>query len=224
MTPGSLLQPRARLGTAGTYAREVLLMLVLAAATPALAAAPADPAVIATCSACHGAQGEGNAALFAPRLAGQRGDYLARQLRAFKSGARGTHPDDKHGTTMRAIATPINDALIDSLSSHFAQLPAVPLTTRPAGDTVAGKAVYDGTCSACHGPRGEGFDQLQSANLQILGADYLRRQMEAYVKGWRGAGPNADQAAIWMRSIASQLGTPAELDNVTVYLQSLGMR
>ena len=40
------------------------------------------------CRACHGAQAEGNAALLVPRLAGQRCDYLLRQLREVLDGRR----------------------------------------------------------------------------------------------------------------------------------------
>ena len=42
----------------------------------------------ALCSACHGAQGEGSAARFVPRLAGQRYDYLLRQLHDAVEGRR----------------------------------------------------------------------------------------------------------------------------------------
>ena len=47
------------------------------------------PAAYATCVACHGAVGEGNAALNAPALAGQQAAYLERQLQPFQvRGAR----------------------------------------------------------------------------------------------------------------------------------------
>jgi cytochrome c oxidase subunit 2 len=64
----------------------------------------------ALCSACHGANGRGNKQLGAPRLAGASPDYLARQFAAFKSGRRGSHPDDKLGTQMRAIAAMLPDS------------------------------------------------------------------------------------------------------------------
>jgi len=40
------------------------------------------------CSTCHGRQGEGSAARFVPRLAGQRYDYLLRQLHDAVEGRR----------------------------------------------------------------------------------------------------------------------------------------
>jgi cytochrome c553 len=52
------------------------------------------------CIACHGPAGEGNPMLGAPPLAGQSDWYLFRQLRNFKAGWRGAHPDDMPGRTM----------------------------------------------------------------------------------------------------------------------------
>lgn len=40
-----------------------------------------------SCFLCHGAQGESTSEIF-PRLAGQHAEYVAKQLEAFKSGAR----------------------------------------------------------------------------------------------------------------------------------------
>jgi len=78
---------------------------------------PGDPkagaASYATCGACHGAQGNGNPALKAPRIAGTDDWYLATQLRKFRSGVRGTSPKDLGGRLMRPMARtlPNEDAL-----------------------------------------------------------------------------------------------------------------
>ena len=56
------------------------------------------------CGACHGAAAEGNLALNSPRLAGSDDWYLAEQIRAFRAGERGAHPDDRTGKQMRAMA------------------------------------------------------------------------------------------------------------------------
>ena len=66
----------------------------------------------APCAACHGAAGEGNPALAAPRLAGQAAWYSQRQLRRFIEGVRGAHPQDAWGQSMRAgvVATNPDDA------------------------------------------------------------------------------------------------------------------
>lgn len=57
------------------------------------------------CAACHGVNAEGNAALNAPALASRDDWYMLRQLKLFKAGTRGGHPDDLLGAQMRAAIT-----------------------------------------------------------------------------------------------------------------------
>lgn len=52
------------------------------------------------CAYCHMADGMGNQALNAPRLAGMSDWYMQRQLENFKSGVRGAHPQDYYGMQM----------------------------------------------------------------------------------------------------------------------------
>ena len=71
-----------------------------------------------SCSACHGTQGEGSLALNAPRLAGQNDWYLVRQLKVFKSGARGSAEGDRWGqqTRLSLGALKDEDAIYDVVS------------------------------------------------------------------------------------------------------------
>src|SRR5690606_25507680 len=52
------------------------------------------------CAYCHGANGEGIQAMNAPRLAGISDWYLEHQIRNFKRGIRGEHPQDYYGKQM----------------------------------------------------------------------------------------------------------------------------
>lgn len=61
------------------------------------------------CGACHGAGAVGNVALNSPRLAGSDDWYLKAQLLAFRSGERGSHPEDTTGRQMRAMAVILPD-------------------------------------------------------------------------------------------------------------------
>ncbi|MDH5227291.1 MAG: c-type cytochrome [Gammaproteobacteria bacterium] len=56
------------------------------------------------CGACHGVKAEGNAALFAPRLAGLDAAYIERQFNNFRHGVRGAQPQDKYGRQMALMA------------------------------------------------------------------------------------------------------------------------
>jgi len=57
-----------------------------------------------TCRACHGPKGEGMRPMNAPRIAGQHGWYLVRQLENFKEGIRGADPRDSWGQQMAPMA------------------------------------------------------------------------------------------------------------------------
>jgi cytochrome c553 len=76
-------------------------------------AAAVNKAQIAACQACHA----GDGAAQPPRLAGQRGGYLAKQLKAFKSG-------DRKARVMNALAGELNEADIDNLAAYWSAQPA----------------------------------------------------------------------------------------------------
>lgn len=66
------------------------------------------------CAACHGP--DGHAVIpQTPNLAGQDDDYLAEQLKAFRSGER-------QNETMSVIAKPLNDTEIANLAAYFHSL------------------------------------------------------------------------------------------------------
>ena len=54
------------------------------------------------CVACHGPDGMGNEILRAPPIVQLQDWYLVQELRDFRTGARGAHPQDTWGLTMRA--------------------------------------------------------------------------------------------------------------------------
>jgi cytochrome c oxidase subunit 2 len=73
-----------------------------------------------TCSACHGAAGEGDWATNAPRLARMSDWYLARQLKNFRDGIRGGHPQDFPGAQMAQMASVLKDErAIDDLLAYL---------------------------------------------------------------------------------------------------------
>jgi len=55
------------------------------------------------CAGCHGIAAEGNELLGAPGLNVRNDWYLLKQLKLFKSGFRGSHPDDTSGGQMRLM-------------------------------------------------------------------------------------------------------------------------
>lgn len=103
------------------------LVLGLAAlATAGMAAEPAGPPQIAACQACHGRGGISSAGHI-PNLAGQKKDYLVKQLEAFKRGER---KDD----LMAAIAAQLSDTDMGALAQAWSEAAAgaAPLAGPPA--------------------------------------------------------------------------------------------
>ena len=68
-----------------------------------------------TCAVCHGAEGKSPPNELWPNLAGQKAAYLAKQLKAFRDGAR-TDP------LMNPMAKPLTDADIENLAAYFSSL------------------------------------------------------------------------------------------------------
>jgi cytochrome c oxidase subunit 2 len=71
--------------------------------------AKAGERVYQTCLTCHGMKAQGNPALNAPALVGLNDWYLVTQLKHFRDGIRGNHPDDIQGAQMRAAMNLIKD-------------------------------------------------------------------------------------------------------------------
>ena len=75
------------------------------------------------CAACHGANGEGQEALNAPKLAGQQDWYVIRQLQNFKAGIRGTNPKDTFGMQMAPMSqTLANDQAMADVAAFIKTL------------------------------------------------------------------------------------------------------
>jgi cytochrome c oxidase subunit 2 len=75
------------------------------------------------CASCHGANGEGNKELNAPKIAGQQDWYIVRQLQNFKKGVRGADSNDSYGQQMRPMAMILaDDAAINNVAAYISTL------------------------------------------------------------------------------------------------------
>ena len=78
---------------------------------------------VTTCAACHGANGRGIQAMNAPRLKGMSDWYLVTQLKNFKQGIRGAHPQDMYGGQMALLAAILtDDRAVDDLVAYVRTL------------------------------------------------------------------------------------------------------
>lgn len=83
-------------------------------AAPEAPAVATGPAMAATCSGCHGGQGVSVNDLW-PNLAGQKKDYLSKQLRAFKS-------QERVDPMMNPLASTLTEVQIEELATYYSGL------------------------------------------------------------------------------------------------------
>ena len=74
------------------------------------------------CVACHGADGRGNELLRSPPIVQLHDWYLVQELQNFKIGARGAHPADTWGTTMRVNAVLLSDQAMQDVIAYVQTL------------------------------------------------------------------------------------------------------
>lgn len=186
------------------------------------AVAASGSQLFATCAACHGAKGEGVAAMNAPAIAGQDAAYLTRQLQNFRSGVRGTHKADTYGAQMRSIvATLPGDAAINAVAAYVASLPRTSVKPAAGADLHNGNNLYQGKCGACHGTRAEGNAALAAPRLAGLDAAYIRRQFGNFKRGVRGAHAS-DKYGRQMAMMSATLANERDLEDVIGYIQTAG--
>lgn len=74
---------------------------------------------VPACTGCHGPAGLGNAPAKYPRISGQKAQYLAKQLRDYRSGDRGDYARAK---VMQGVSAQLSDADIEALASFLSGL------------------------------------------------------------------------------------------------------
>lgn len=185
------------------------------------AIAPEAVGAVAVCAVCHGEEGQGNAALDAPRIGGLEAWYVERQLEHFRQGIRGGSDEDPYGTQMRAIALTLEGAdAIQGLAEYFTDLsPPAPEST-VNGDVDRGRELYM-VCAACHGENGEGGRQLNTPSLVDMPDWYVLRQLEYFREGIRGSHPE-DMFGMQMVPIMQTLSGEQDLVDLTAFIDTLG--
>jgi cytochrome c oxidase subunit 2 len=174
----------------------------------------------AICATCHGAQGEGNQALNAPKIAGQSAWYLRRQLRSFKEGIRGAHPDDVYGQQMAPMtATLVDERAIENVIAYIQTFPDTPAEATVTADLDRGRSLYV-SCSACHGVNGRGNASTNAPRAAGMSDWYLARQLKNFKQGIRGGHPH-DLYGQQMSLMSVTLVDDQAIDDVVAYVTSL---
>lgn len=133
------------------------------------------------CNSCHGLMT--GAEEIAPHLAGQKKDYLARQLQAFReSRAKTPSPYkviERDHPVMTSWKRPLDDENVEDLSEYFAGLPCVPKRSYP--QTQVPRPPLVDRCRFCHGETGVN-PYLGYPNIGGQKEPYLVRQLLAFRK------------------------------------------
>lgn len=189
------------------------------------ALADGDPAqgqaMYAVCAACHGANGEGNIALNAPKLAGQEDWYMRRQISYYKRGIRGTQPGDEFGPQMAPMANTLaTDAIVSNVAAYIASLPDVEVADTITGNVQVGRELYDYTCGVCHSANGQGIWAVNAPKLAGMSDWYLARQLQYFKTGARGAHRD-DEFGFQMVSMVQALADEQAINDVVAYINTL---
>ena len=194
-----------------------------AMAAPDLAAGQAQYAV---CASCHGAGGEGNQALNAPKLSGLQDWYIERQLNHFKTGVRGQTEGDLYGASMVGMANMlVDDAAVRNMSAYIASLPDVPAQPTIQGDVANGADIYDRNCAACHLDNGNGTWYTDAPKLAGMNDWYFVTQIKNFRSGIRGlhkADPYGEQMVAMATAMAAKnTDDTKEMEDVAAYLNTI---
>ena len=92
------------------------------------------------------------------------------------------------------------------------------LNAKPEGNAAAGVGSY-AVCAACHGQQGEGMQALNAPKISGQSAWYMKRQLEAYKSGARGA-HEGDVYGKQMMPMAMTLATEQIMDNVIAHVRT----
>lgn len=93
-------------------------------------------------------------------------------------------------------------------------------TIAQADNSELGAALYQASCSACHGADASGVEELNSPSLAGQSADYIVRQLQHFSSGVRG-GAGSDPSAMQMRAISQSVSTDQNRHALAQYLSGL---
>ena len=155
-----------------------------------------------------------------PRLAGQHGWYLARELGNFKQGLRGADSADTFGTQMRPMAqTLTDDAAVANVVAYIGTLQSPAPAATVQGDAAAGKAAYATLCGV---PRCErrGQSVVERAEARRP-ARLVHRARVAELQN--GPARRRRQGHLWCADASDgrDLADDAAVNNVAAYIATL---
>lgn len=197
--------------------RVLIGLFISIAALTAFAEGDADrgETLIATCTACHGADGNSPAGAF-PSLAGQNPKYIVKQLVDIKNG-------DRDSPQMTGLLTNLDRQDFEDIAAWYAR--QEPKVGAAAEELIAlGETIYRAgikrkniaACTGCHMPQGQGNNPAAFPALAGQWPGYLEAQLKSFRVGKR----TNDGEGGMMQSIARDM-SDEEIEAVANYLYGL---
>jgi len=185
-----------------------------------LRSGPGDPVAgkdkAGMCFGCHGEDGNTTTDPDTPKLAGQYGIYISKQVRNYLASTR-SH------MVMSGMAAPVGDEDLDDISAYFAGLPMMK-GDHPSGNKM-GKELFENDdlprmmvrCNSCHGATGKGQNPGNPVYPVIGGQHkaYLLSQLISFKKGARNNSPGG------VMNTTVQRLSDAELEALADYISGL---
>jgi len=199
-----------------------LILSLLASCTAwAQGSIEAGKAKSATCAACHGTDGNSLITTY-PKLAGQHGKYLEKQMQELKLGMLTSGKQGRFDPVMSAMAMPLTEQDMADLAAYYASLPISDNST-PEEVVAKGKVLYQmgdldrevTACIACHGPRGNGTELSGFPKISGQHSDYVKAQLLKFRSDERNNDMNA-----MMRDVAKKL-TDDDIEILSKYVGGL---
>jgi len=184
-----------------------------------LRAGPGDPVAgknkADMCSGCHGEDGNSIDAS-TPKLAGQYGVYIAKQVRDYQNSLR-SHQ------MMDSIAASVSEEDLADISAYFATQPV--MKGEVPSENRIGKKLFESDdlsrmmirCSSCHGISGKGQNP-RNPLFPVIGGqhkEYLLDQLVRFKKGDLHNSPNG------VMNISVRGLSDHELDALAEYISGL---
>jgi cytochrome c553 len=191
---------------------KIAILAIVASVVSTISAWAGESAAVRNCTWCHGAGAQGYTV--APRLAGQRPQYIMSQIRSFHEHTR-DNPFSRQYMWGAVAALGPNTA--HDLANYFASIPPRPANDGDASLASRGRTIYmEGipeanivSCYACHGPNAEGIRDIP--RLGGLAYFYVKARLEQWGQGYHST-PGSP-----MPMVATHLG-PEEIEALTSYL------
>jgi cytochrome c553 len=201
-----------KLGVMKRIGLKTAVLAIFASALSAASSHAGESAAVRNCTWCHGAGAQGYTV--APRLAGQRPQYIMSQIRSFHEHTR-DNPFSKQ--YMWSAVASLSPYAARDLANYFASIPPKPANDGNSVLAARGRSIYmDGipeanivSCYACHGPNAEGIRDIP--RLGGLAYFYIKARLEQWGQGYHST-PGSP-----MPLVATHLG-PEEVEALASYL------